>query len=63
MALEHADGIEVACNLLDQSVTGPADVLELVEALAKQGGARAASSYRIGRSADDLLAMWERPGL
>ena len=58
MALQHDQGIEIACNLLDAAQICPDDVLALCRSLvAAHSSGSIAASYHIGRSAADLLAL------
>lgn len=56
MALSHAEGTEVACNLLDADTTAPAAVLQRVEALAAAAGLRVARAYAINPAPAELVA-------
>jgi hypothetical protein len=57
MALQHANDIEIACNLLDTTQNSPEAVLERCKELVAAEGGSVASSYRIGRDASELLAI------
>lgn len=56
MALKHDGGrYEVACNLLDASVSGVEVVEEEIERLAGERGVGVVRSYRIGKTPEELL--------
>lgn len=57
MALAHADGTEIACNLLDSDVSGPATVLQRVHALASEAGLHVVCDYVINPSPEELVAQ------
>lgn len=57
MALEHTQGFEVACNLLDPS-TPPALVLATCEELLAARGLRVLRSYRTGPTLAEALAAF-----
>lgn len=57
MALPHEHGVEVACNLLDVSVTGPSDVLQKVRELCQADGLHLASDYFTNKIPEDILKM------
>lgn len=56
MALSHADGTEIACNLLDSEVSCPDTVLRRVEALAADAGLRVVGGYAINPTPSELVA-------
>lgn len=58
--MTHDAGIEVACNVLDEATTSTAAVLQRCKQLAQHHGGAVVSSYRIGRSKDDLLGTFEK---
>lgn len=60
MALPHADGIEVACNLLDAGVTPPADVLARVRELAELQGLLVAADYCTNKRPEEIAGMVAR---
>lgn len=55
MALQHGEGIEVACNILDEAVSTVDSVLECTRRLAAKEGIEVHSAYRIGRSPEELV--------
>ena len=55
MALQHDEGIEVACNLLDPGAVGPGRVDAAVRAAAAAAGLGVIRAYRIGKSIEDLV--------
>ncbi|GAB4820842.1 hypothetical protein N2152v2_007888 [Parachlorella kessleri] len=57
MALYHEKGVEIACNILDRQAAPPELVEERVRQLAAAEGGGVKSSYMIGRSPEDLLAL------
>lgn len=58
MALKHGSGdIEIACNLLDTSVSSPEAVLDLLAQLLVADGGTISSSYRIGKSVAELVSV------
>jgi glutamate formiminotransferase len=57
MALPHADGVEVACNLLDPAATPPAAVLAAIRAAAADAGIGVSGHYVLGRSPEELRAL------
>ena len=58
MALQHKDGIELACNLLDSSRSTCEHVLAAVKLAVSAEGGMVVSSYRIGRPVSDAIAAW-----
>ena len=52
--------MEIACNLLDVGVTPVAAVREHIERSASLAGMPMLSSYRIGRSAEELHRLWHQ---
>jgi glutamate formiminotransferase len=59
MALRHAEGVEVACNLLDPAAVPPAAVEEAVRGAAQAAGLRVLRSYTIGKTVGELLLLAE----
>eukprot|EP00959_Pyramimonas_sp_CCMP1952_P308246 6450905-Pyramimonas_sp.AAC.1 len=58
MALPHADNtIEVACNLLDTSVTPPEKVLALVNHLAEEAGVKVLAGYTTNKQPEELMQI------
>lgn len=57
MALPHAEGTEVACNLLDADTSPPAAVQQRVEALAAEAGLGVVRGYAINPSPSALVAQ------
>ena len=55
--LQCIAGVEVACNLLDCSVSRPAAVEALVRRLARDAGGVVAEPYTTGRTEEELVAM------
>jgi hypothetical protein len=62
MALEHDDGYEVACNLLDASAT-PASVQAACRKLAASHGLSIAHAYSTGLTQAEALQRAERAGI
>lgn len=56
MALRHADGIEVACNLLDPAASSPEAVLTEVQRLAGPAGLQVGRAYRTNKLPEELAA-------
>lgn len=56
MALEHQDGVEVACNLLDYWGCPPARVLKHMRELADKRGLQVMGDYVIGLLPEDIEA-------
>lgn len=54
---QHVAGVEVACNLLDCSISPPAAVDSLVRRLAQDAGGAVADPYTTGRTEEELVAM------
>lgn len=58
MALLHSDGlVEIACNLLDPSLSPPAAVQAFVERLADKEGWEVQQGYSTGKSVEELLEI------
>jgi len=58
MALPHSDGtIEIACNLLDASVTPQEEVLALVSALAEGAGVGVLAGYTTNKQPEELVQI------
>jgi glutamate formiminotransferase len=57
MALPHAEGVEVACNLLDPAATPPAVVLAAISAAADAAGIEVSGYYVLGRAPEELRAL------
>lgn len=55
MGLEHDGYLEVACNLLDTSISSPAAVQQRVCELAMGEGLQLGRSYRIGKTPEQIL--------
>lgn len=62
LALRHAAGVEVACNLLDPLVTTPATVLAAVTVRAQKEGLSVVAAYETGMDAEQLLQMARAAG-
>lgn len=54
---QRVAGVEVACNLLDCSVSPPAAVEALVRRLALDAGGAVAGPYTTDRTEEELVAM------
>ena len=63
MALQHEEGIEVACNLLTPEDVGPSFVEREVRKLAENHGLKVKDAYCTGKSIEDLLKIGEELGL
>ena len=50
-------GVEIACNLLDSSVSAPHHVDQAVQRLAGQKDVAVGQSYRIGQTPEALTAL------
>lgn len=59
MALQHDEGIEVACNLLAPNENGPASVEEKVKKLAEERGLRVKRAYCTGRNVEEMIKLAE----
>ena len=57
MALEHEGVMEVACNLLDWQITGPAQVQQAVAAAAVAKGMVANEGYVIGKPPREMMRL------
>jgi len=57
MALPHEQGVEVACNLLDTSITPPVQVRACVVELAEAEGLLVMSDYFTNKQPEEVLAM------
>ena len=57
MALKHADGCEIACNLLRSDVVGAEHVEAAVSRAAVSLGVNVIRSYRIGKTAEELARI------
>lgn len=57
MGLVAKDGVEVACNLLDENVSSPAKVDKMIRQLATERGIKVLNSYQTGKSVHDLLRL------
>lgn len=63
MALLHDRGVEVACNLLDSSVTPPEEVWNKVAALCAQEQVVLDSAYFTNKRPDDILRVVAEAGM
>ncbi|KAL4534716.1 hypothetical protein Ndes2526B_g05644 [Nannochloris sp. 'desiccata'] len=59
MALQHDEGIEVACNLLAPNVNGPAAVEKEVQRLANERGLLVKRAYCTGRNVEEMIKLAE----
>jgi len=59
MALPHERGVEVACNLLDVTITSPGVVRDNVAKLCETEGVTLDSDYFTNKQPDEILAMIE----
>jgi hypothetical protein len=59
MALQHDEGIEVACNLLAPSEVGPAAVEQHVKRLAEERGLVVKRAYCTGRNVEEMRKLAE----
>jgi len=59
MALPHEHGVEVACNLLDTSITPPVEVRARVARLAEAERLQVVSDYFTNKQPEEVLAMVE----
>jgi len=58
MALRHEGGnVEVACNLLDYTISGPAEVQAKVDELARQEGTQVETAYLIAPPPEIMIQM------
>lgn len=58
MALLHSDGlVEIACNLLDPSLSPPAAVQAYIEQLAGVDGWEVQRGYSTGKTVEELLEI------
>ena len=55
--LQRVAGVEVACNLLDCSVSPSTAVEALVRRLARDAGGAVAEPYTTGRTKEELVSM------
>jgi glutamate formiminotransferase len=63
MALRHADGIEVACNLLQPATTPPGAVLDRIGQLAAQHGLTVGPGYCTNKTPEELATQAVKAGL
>jgi glutamate formiminotransferase len=59
MALQHDEGIEVACNLLAPNKVGPAAVEGEVKKLAEERGLAVKRAYCTGRNVEEMIKLAE----
>jgi len=59
MALQHDEGIEVACNLLAPNENGPASVEEEVRRLSEERGLLVKRAYCTGRNVEEMKKLAE----
>lgn len=57
MALKHAEGIEVACNLLDWEKVSPEQVHAAIETAASLAGVPVLAAYQTGKDIDALIKL------
>lgn len=59
MALQHDEGIEVACNLLAPQKVGPAEAEKEVRRLAEERGLIVKRAYCTGRNVEEMIKLAE----
>jgi hypothetical protein len=58
MALPHSEGtVEIACNLLDISITPQEGVLAFVERMSQEAGIKVLGGYTTNKSPDELMQI------
>lgn len=63
MALKHTGGIEVACNLLDFSISSPEAVAAKVAELAAGSAIDIGKPYRIGKTPEEIMQLATEAGV